>query len=113
MIIAVPPNWIIWDHIFIKGPIKIQQLFDFVDKEYNVSIKGMYTYDRIPLIINREMLQYNIEKAFSITLKKEINQLRRILTFIVDGKNKKITLLCQYLHINFNWNQISFSGKKF
>ena len=86
-IIAIPPNWTIWDHIEIKGPIKIQELFNYVEKEYKVIIKGMYTFDKRPLITNRDMLQYNIEKAFSLTLKKEINELRRILTFTVDGKN--------------------------
>ena len=80
-------------HIYIKGPITIQKLFDFVEKEYNVSIKRIYTYDRIPLITNKEMLQYNIEKAFSITLKKEINQLRRVLIFRVDGKNKNNVIM--------------------
>ena len=37
--IAVPPKWIVWDIIDIKGPLTCQQFIDYMKKNYNVNVK--------------------------------------------------------------------------
>ena len=87
MIIVIPPKFTIWDHINIKGPIKIIDFINFIKEKYNVIVKGIYTHNKLPLITNQDMLNYNIEDAYANVLKKNINQLRRTLSFTIDGKN--------------------------
>ena len=88
LIIAVPEKWTSWEHIEIKGSITIQEFFDYIKKKYNVIIKGMYTWEKISLIKNKEMLNMKIEEAYAFALNKELSKLRKTLSFTIDGKNE-------------------------
>ena len=88
LIIAVPEKWTSWEHIEIKGSITIQEFFDYIKKKYNVIIKGMYTWEKISLIKNKDMLNMKIEEAYAFALNKELSKLRKTLSFTIDGKNE-------------------------
>jgi ubiquitin-activating enzyme E1 len=88
IIIAVPKNWTCWDHIEIQGPKTIRQFFEYVKDKYKIDVKGMFTFYKKCLIKNGEMLEYNIENAYALALGKDIEQLRRTLSFTINGKNE-------------------------
>ena len=88
LIVAVPKNWTCWDHIEIQGPKTIRQFFEYIKDKYKIDVKGMFTFDKESLIQSKEMLEYNIENAYSVVKKKNIGQLRRTLSFTINGKNE-------------------------
>ena len=88
LILAIPENWNCWDHIDIQGSITIQEFFNYIKEKYNIIVKGMFTYEKKSLIKSRDMLNYKIENAFSYVLKKDIKELRKTLSFTIDGKNE-------------------------
>ena len=88
LIIAVPEKWTSWEHIEIKGSITIKEFFDYIKKKYNVIIKGMYTWEKISIVKNKEMLNMKIEEAYASALNKELSKLRKTLSFTIDGKNE-------------------------
>ena len=88
LIIAVPEKWNCWDHIDINGSLTIKEIIKNIKDKYNITVKGLFSYDNKCLIKNKEMLNYKLENAFSIALDKKLNELRRTLSFTVDGKNE-------------------------
>jgi hypothetical protein len=76
------------DHIEIQGPKTIRQFFEYIKDKYKIDVKGMFTFDKESLIQSKEMLEYNIENAYSVVKKKNIGQLRRTLSFTINGKNE-------------------------
>ena len=48
----------------------------------------MYTWEKISLIKNKEMLNMKIEEAYASALNKELSKLRKTLSFTIDGKNE-------------------------
>ena len=48
----------------------------------------MYTWEKISLVKNKEMLNMKIEEAYAFALNKELSKLRKTLSFTIDGKNE-------------------------
>ena len=88
LILSIPKNWTCWDHIEIQGPKTIRQFFEYVKDKYKIDVKGMFTRNKDCLIKSKEMLEYYIENAFALIMKKDIEQLRKTLSFTINGKNE-------------------------
>ena len=48
----------------------------------------MYAFEEKYLIKNKEMLEDKIENAYAIAKNKSLDQLRKTISFTIDGKNK-------------------------
>ena len=88
LILAVPKNFTCWDHIEIKGPKTIKEFFKYVKDKYKINVKGMYAFEKDYLIENKEMLEYKIENVYAKARKKSLDQLRKTLSFTIDGINE-------------------------
>lgn len=48
----------------------------------------MYAFEKDYLIENKEMLEYKIENVYAKARKKSLDQLRKTLSFTIDGINE-------------------------
>lgn len=100
IILAIPEKWKCWDHIEIQGPMTIKEFFNYVKKNYNITVRGLFTYEKKSLIKNKDMLDYKIENAFSFIYEKELIKMRRTLSFTIDGKteNKNSVIMPVFIY---------------
>lgn len=78
----------------------IKEFFNYVKKNYNITVRGLFTYEKKSLIKNKDMLDYKIENAFSFIYEKELKKMRRTLSFTIDGKteNKNSVIMPVFIY---------------
>lgn len=106
---AIPPNWTVWDKIFIKGSKTVEELIKFIESEYKVKIffikcKDITIYQNIISFQNEENAKLKIEDIFSKeAIKKDIKVNNNFLILKISSEYENIPVimpLFKYIYKN-------------
>ena len=68
---AIPANFTCWDFIEIKGNKTTNEIIDYINDEYQVSINGLYTLNSQSIIADESSYDILFQDAYYITIGKD------------------------------------------
>ena len=80
---AIPPLFTCWDYLEIKGDLTLDELIEYINEKYKVSISGLYTLNSINIIKDDSFYNLKFPEAYYKAIEKKEYNLNQNIYFRV------------------------------
>ena len=80
---AIPPLFTCWDYLEIKGDLTLDELIEYINTKYKVSISGLYTLNSINIIKDDSFYNLKFQEAYYKAIEKKEFNLNQSIYFRV------------------------------